>query len=121
MEYEYYITHQANGLLDVDDIGNCAIDLFNDDGMECILVVDCYLGNARIFTYGPFNPDFERLPNTVNCTLKQMPFSAAQIGKEIKSFLNQYPFNATQAIVIEKEEALDKCRNLIDYMQSPIY
>ena len=40
MEYEYYITHSANGLLDVDDIGNCAIDLFNDVGREMVMVID---------------------------------------------------------------------------------
>ena len=121
MEYEYYITHSANGLLDVDDIGNCAIDLFNDLGREMIMVIDTMLGQTRIFTFGPFEPEFERLPGACSCTIQHLEFSERKIGKIIKGFLNNWQFGATQAFIIDKDEALSKCRNLVDYMKSPIY
>ena len=121
MEYEYFVTHSANGLLDVEDIGNCAIDIFNDLGKEMIMVIDTQLGSTRIFTYGPFDPEFERLPNNVVCNLQQLPFSQQKIGKAIRQFLNNYQFGATQAFIIDKDEALDKCRNIIDYMRTNIY
>ena len=121
MDYEYYITHQANGLLTVDDIGNCAIEVFNDRGWEKVMIVDTYLGATRLLTYGPFSPDLERLPQTVECTLKQFPHSQATISKEIHKFLRDGYFQATQAYVSNKEEVLDKCRDLIEYMRQPIY
>lgn len=121
MEYEYFVTHQANGLLDIEDIGNCSIDIFNDEGKEMILVIDTQLGSTRVFTFGPFNPEFEKLPNNVACNLQQMPFSQQKISKIIRQFLNNYQFGATQAFEIEKEEALGKCRDLIGYMKLPIY
>lgn len=121
MDFEYYMTSQANGLLTVEDIGNCAIDLFNDRGWEKVLIVDTNLGATRLFTYGPFSPDLDRLPPVVECTLKQFPYSQAGIGKEIRTFLRDYMFQGTQAYIIDKEEALDKCRDLIEYMRQPIY
>lgn len=121
MDYEYFITTTANGVLTVEDCGNCAIDLFNDQGMEKILVVDTNLGATRIFTFGPFNPDLDRLPNMCSTTLKQLNYAVQSINKEIEKFLNDYKFGGTQAIEIDKEEALSKCRNIIDYMRSNIY
>lgn len=121
MEYEYYMTHSANGLLNVDDIGNCAIDIFNDLGEEMVMVIDTLLGQTRILTFGPFNPDFERLPDSVICDLQQLHYSESQIGKVIRKFLNNWKFGATQAFIIDKDEALDKCRNIIDYMRQSIY
>lgn len=121
MDFEYFMTHTSNGILEVDDLGNFAIDLFNDRGMEKIMVVDTQLGSTRIFTFGPFNPDLERLPQTTSCTIKLCNYSIQEIGKEVRLFLNGGRFNGTQAIIIDKEDALNKCRNLIDYMRSNIY
>lgn len=121
MDYEYFVTSVANGVLTVDDCGNCAIDLYNDNGMEKILVIDTSLGATRIFTFGPFNPDLDRLPNICSTTFKQINYSIQAISKEINKFLNDYKFGGTQAIEIDKEEALSKCRNIIDYMRSNIY
>ena len=121
MDYEYFVTSVSNGILTVDDCGNCAIDLFNDSGMEKILVVDTSLGATRIFTFGPFNPDLERLPNMCSTTFKQVNYSVQAINKEINKFLNDFKFGGTQAIEIDKEEALSKCRNIIEYMRSNIY
>lgn len=121
MEFEYFVTHSANGVLDIDDIGNCAIDIFNDDGLEMVMVIDTNLGATRVLTYGPFNPDLERLPNSVVCDLTQFPFSHTLINRTIRTFLNNWKFRATQAFEIDKNEALNKCRNIIEYMHQPIY
>ena len=115
------MTHQTNGLVTVEDIRNCDIDLFNDRGWEKVLILDTNLGATRLFTYGPFSPDLDRLPPMVECTLKQFPYSQSGIGKEIRNFLRDPMFQGTQAYIINKEEALDKCRDLIDYMRQTIY
>lgn len=117
MDFDYFITTQSMGLLSIEDIGNCAIDGFNGRGEEFILVVDTNLGRTRIFTFGPFVPDMETLPNEVSCTVKQINFSTQMISKHIRQWINNGRFVITQAIEIEKEEALDKCRNLVDYMR----
>lgn len=120
MQFEYFLTHTANDVLEIEDIGNCAIDIFNDRGEEALLIIDTYLGRTRIFKFGPFNPDFDVLPDNVDCILKQFNYSQIKINSLISQFLNSN-FCATQAFLISKEEALGKCRNLIDYMKSDIY
>lgn len=121
MDYDYFMISTASATLTVDDIGNCAILASNDNGLQYILVIDTNLGATRIFRYGPFNPDLERLPNEVECSFRQIEYSESEINKTIRKFLNNYKFGATSAEVIDKEEALSRCRNIISYMGEPIY
>ena len=120
MDFDYFITTQSMGLLSIEDIGNCAIDGFNDRGEEFILVVDTNLGRTRIFTFGPFIQDMETLPNEVSCILKQINYSIQNISKQIRQWINNPRYNITQAMEIDKEEALNKCRDIIEYMRNPI-
>lgn len=120
MEFEYFFQQTATGLLEIDDIGNCAIDLFNDRGEEKVLIIDTQLGMTRVLINGPFMPDMETLPKDVSCTYKQFPYSQGTINKIIRQCLNDYIFNTTQAIEIDKEEALNKCVDLIAYMRNNV-
>lgn len=123
MDFEYLATNTFTGLLEIEDIGNCAITAFNDIGWESILIVDTQLGKSRVFQMGPIAVDLERLPDTVSCTLTQLDFSQKKISSIINTFLNNNRTNRyiTQALEVSKEKALEDCRNLVDYMSKPIY
>ena len=118
MEFEYFYERKAMGTIDIEDIGNCALDLFNDIGEEKVIIIETHLGQTTVLINGPFNVDSTTLPKEVECILKQFQFSQPEIGKIIRTSLNDFKFKTTQAIEITKEEALDKCRDLVAYMKN---
>lgn len=121
MQFDYFFTHSVNGILDIEDIGNCAISAFNDIGEEYILIIDTNMGVTRILNFGPVVPDLETLPKKVNCNFSRINFSEGKIIKEINKFLTGGFSNITQAMEIDKDEALDHCRDLVEYMRQPLY
>lgn len=121
MDFEYLRVTQSMDVLQIEDIGNCAIKAFNDMGEEYILVISTQLGTTRIFNYGPINPDLDLLPKNVNCSFKRIQFSEFKIQKTIRDFLNNPYANITQAqCVDEKDEVLNDCRSIIEYMKQDI-
>lgn len=120
MNFEYYITKQVNGDIEIEDTGNCAIQAFNDKGEEYYLIIDTSLGTTRVFQYGPAVPDFDLLPKSVNCSFKRIEYSDYKVHKVIDDFLNNGYAGITQAFLIDKESALNNCRDIIEYMRQDI-
>lgn len=119
MNFEYFYTKQSIGNIEIEDIGNCAIEAFNDDGLNFYLVVRTSMGTTNIFTFGPIWLDLEMFPANVNCTFKRIEFNEKKISREIQSFLNDPKSKITQAFEIDTDEALSKCRSIIEYMKNP--
>lgn len=113
--YDYYYTVSANGTLEVEDKGNCAIEANTDEGDCYYLVTTSSFGKVSIFVYGPINPDFDELPDKVECTFNRFDFSDYKIDKAINKLLSIR--GITQARCLEIDEALDKCKNIIEYMR----
>ena len=65
MEFEYLHQIVVGDTIDIDDIGNCAINAFNDAGEEYYLVVKTVLGWTEIFEFGPIIRDVKELPQNV--------------------------------------------------------
>ena len=114
-EYEYFRVVQSMDSIEVEDIGNCALRAFTDEGLEYLLVVDTKLGETRVFTFGPILPDIEVLPTKVICTYEKIKYAESRIDKAIKTFVNQQ--GITQVENISREEALEDCRSIPDYMR----
>ena len=108
----------AIGQLDVDDIGNCAIEANNDEGNYYYMVIETNLGFTKIFEYGPVQPDFNEMCKSVTCTFDRIEFNEKKISKRIYSFLNAPGKNITQAQIVDKEYALDGCKDIIEYMRN---
>lgn len=120
MKFDYCKVTQSMDSLDIEDIGNCSLLAFNDTGQKFILIIDTQLGTTRVFNYGPINIDLELLPRKVDCSFERLNYSESRIKIIIKNFLNNYMFKITQAQVIDKQEALNNCRSLIEYMRQDI-
>ena len=128
--FEYFYSREAIGNLDVEDIGNCSIEANDDLGNFYYMVIDTNLGFTRIFEYGPCNPDFNELPKAVGCTFNRIEFNEKQIEElkkileeiqngRIYSFLNAPHRNITQAQLVDRDYALDGCKDIIEYMRDP--
>lgn len=121
MKFEYLKQVVVNADIDIEDIGNCAIKAFNDEGHEYILIVETKLGSSRIFQYGPVIPDMEELPKSTNCSFKRIQFSQSKLIKTIKDFLNNPYASITQVFEVTKEEALEDCVSFIEYMKKDLF
>lgn len=117
MNFEYFTTKVINADLEVEDIGSCAIKAFNDEGKEFILIIETQLGTCRVFTYGPAVPDFDLAPDMVNLSFQRVEFKQNILCKIIRGFLNNPSYKITQAMECTKEEALQDCKDMIEYMK----
>ena len=106
MNFEYLVKIQKESSIDVDDIGNCALDVYNDLGFEWVLLINTREGTTEIIEYGPIIPDLEYPPTKVLYTYDRMDFSEKKIINRISSFLNDGYRYVTQAFEISKNEAM---------------
>lgn len=109
------------GMLEVEKIGNCAIEaqkpLINGGVAYYYLVIRTSLGQSQIFEYGPVIPDIDLFPDEVICSFKRIEYSDYKVEKIIDKFLNNPKRNIKYACTIDAEEALSKCKSIINYMK----
>ena len=118
--FEYFYVTKAYGELDIEDIGNCAIEASNDQGAFAYLVIRTNLGISEIFTYGPTCPDLNVPCKSCLISFKRLDYSESKIIKIIEQFLSNPSLQITQAIEVTKEDALANCRDLIEYMKAEV-
>ena len=118
MKFEYLQTVQTNAEIDIDDIGNCALTAYTDNGRCTVLIIDTLLGSSRLFFYGPFNKDDPDTPlSYVQSYIKTIEYSPYKLVKEINSFINNARVQITQVFSVTREEALSLCRNIVDLVK----
>lgn len=120
MIFEFNEERRMLKSLDVVDLGACAIRGTNDLGEEFYFVTKSSYGFTLIFTYGPIIPDIDELPNDVCCKITKIEFNAKKLSKLIFLFLNDKSKAITDAELITEVDALDSCRDLIEYMSSRV-
>lgn len=117
--FPYFKEIVNNGELEINDIGNCCIKAFTDDGYYSLLIIKTIMGESTIFTYGPLLTDFEELPKNISCSINRIEYNPKKISIIIDKFLNNR--GITQAMEIEEPLlALKDCRSLISYMENMI-
>lgn len=116
MQFEYMCRVVVDATLEIDDIGNCCIQAFNDAGEEFYLIVKTQLGWTEVLEYGPIIRDMKELPKSSLCAYKRFEFKADKISKIIDKFLNDGYKRITQAMLADKDEVKQYMRNLVDYI-----
>ena len=105
------------GELDIDNIGDFAIEASNDDGMFWYYICRTLLGITTIATSGPRIPDVELLPKVFSQCRFTMDFNEEKIIKDVTKFLNDFRKKITVANVIPIEDAIEQVVNLKDYLE----
>ena len=116
MNFDYLIKIKKESSINIEDIGNCAIDVYNDLGFEWLLIVHTIEGMTHIIEFGPILPDIDYPPDKVVYTYDRINFSDKKIITRIQKFLTDGYRAITQAFEIDKKEAKDKMKNLVDYL-----
>lgn len=116
---EYNKAWMPQNTLDVEEIGQVAIEATNDDGFFWYLIINTEDGMTTIASCGPIIPDTFYLPNGFECSLTQIEYKEARISKYISTWLNDTKNKRiTQANIIDMSEALDQFRDLKPYLES---
>ena len=116
MKFEYLVKIKKESSIEIENIGNCALDVFNDLGFEWLLLIRTIDGMTQIVEFGPIVADIEYLPANVSYTYNRFEYNDSKIYKRIEKFLTDGYRNITQAFEIEQKEAKQKMKNLVDYI-----
>ncbi len=104
--------------LDIDNLGEFAIEASNDEGMFWYYVVRTSLGTVTIATSGPRIPDIELLPKGFNQALYRIPYKEDKIIKDVSSFLNDPRKRIVKAELLDIDVAIEQFVNLRDYLEN---
>ena len=114
--FDFNISYLALNSINIDDIGNCAIEGSNDDNLFYLFITRTTMGTTSVFTCGPFNPDLALLPTGFKTTYTRLEFSLPKLEKMIRSFLNDKDAKITNASVISFEDATNMFVDFKDYL-----
>ena len=112
MKFEYKCLQISEKELDIEDIGNVAIEASRDDYYS-YLVIRTSMGSTLIMEYGRIVPDIDKLPPHVSCSFDRIDYKEVAIIKRIEKFLA----SAENAEIIPAQVALDRCISIIKYMK----
>ena len=114
MKFEFNYQPCPQGLITIDDIGQCAIEGMNEDKEYFHLIIRSSKGMATVVKFGPVVPGVDFLPSGYSTTLTRIPSETAKLRKTIDSWLLKNLL--VEAKPIPLEEALDYYRDIGEYM-----
>lgn len=110
--FEFDIRPTPQNYLDVDDIGNCALECYNEEGMYYYILVMTECGQTTITRCGPVMPDIDMLPNGFSVSLTRMEYKDTKIESDIDRFLCDTKKKIVSAREISREEAIACIRDV---------
>ena len=116
MHFDYMIQTVVGDSIDIDDVGNTALQMSNDVGEFWFMIISTELGWSKIFEFGPIVPDIEELPKYCSMQYREIQYDVRKLNSIIDKSLNAINRNITQVCEIPKEEAKNNMRNLVSYI-----
>lgn len=110
MRFEYLFSKTALEDIEIEAIGNCALECFTDNGEVYYLVVKTDLGITQLYTQGPTMLDIDMLLCKFNSNYSRFNYNEGRIIKSIEKFLANP--DITQVMEIDVGEALTKCSEI---------
>lgn len=119
-EFTYGPVTTYEHLVELEELGNVAIEVIDSELYCYYLVIRTELGQASILEYGPIVPDSQLLPSRTTIIFERITFDERRISQVISRFL--YPRNkgknTVEAVhIIDVDTALDRGINLLEYMR----
>lgn len=111
--FEYLHVVKAMDSIDVDDVGNVCMTVFNDFGAQWYLIIKTECGMTRTEIFGPFMVDINDIYKgqfSYSCFTKS--YSEKSIVSTIEKFLTNPIYAVSQAFIIDYEEAEQRLKDL---------
>ena len=102
MTFNYLRTETYMDSIDIDDIGNCIIQVFNDEGREWLMSINTKLGWTKIKTFGPFILDSNQMDINFYYSTNEFEYKEKKIYKVIDDFINNPKKQITQIFIIDE-------------------
>lgn len=116
--FEFNQQLMPQSLIDVENIGDFAIEASNDEGVFWYLIVKTSLGVTTMASCGPVVPDVNLLPSGYCTYLSRIDYKEDKLIKQINMWLNDRSKKLTSASIVDIEDALDQFRDVGEYMRN---
>lgn len=118
MTFEFNQQLVPQSLINVESVGEFAIEAFNDEGYFYYLIIKTLLGTCTIASCGPIIPDVNLLTSGLKICLDKCQYKEDKLAKTINFWLNDKSKKLTNARIIDIDEALDQFPDVALYMRS---
>lgn len=118
MVFEFNNQYVPQSLIEVDEIGEFALEARNDDGYYWYLIIKTFYGTAVIATCGPVIPDLSAIPAGYTAFLDKIPYKEDKLEKIISRFLNDPKKALTKAEEISIDEAKKQFKEIYPYLEN---
>lgn len=115
--FEFNQQLMPQSVIDINEVGQFAIEGVNEEGLFWYLIVRTSLGTTTLAQCGPVVPDVDFLPDGYCCSLTRMPYKEAKLEKTINSWLNDGK-KLTEAHSVEIADAIAQFRDLKSYLEN---
>lgn len=112
MNFPYLYVQESLDSIDIEDIGNVALQLNNDLGECWYLLISTKLGWTSIQQFGPMSLVDNFLLYNFMYTYNKFEFNDTKIIKRIDKFINDPKKLVTQIFFVNPDEILEKLKNL---------
>ena len=111
MQFDYKKTITLSESVEIEDIGEFAIECSDFDNLYYYMIVTTYLGYTHILTYGPIIPDIDKIPSGYNVYYKCITFKEESLIKEINKFITDTKKDIVRVEVVNKKDAFNQLKN----------
>lgn len=112
MTFEYLKIEEYKDSIDIEDIGNCSINIINDDGKEWYLQTKTELGWTEIKTFGPLTVDMNTLDYSFSYTYNRLEYDSKKVFKIIDKFINDDRKTITEVIQVDEEQLVSRWQDV---------
>ena len=105
-DYDYQL--KPLNCIDVEDIGQCQLKMYNDIGFFWLLQIKTELGDSFIKCFGPIHCDIDNyFPEGFNFEFTKMSYNEKKLSGIIDRYINDHKRMITQVEEIDEEEFND--------------
>lgn len=110
---EYLPQESYLASVEIEDIGNVALVMYNDMGQEWYLLTTTELGWTKIYLFGPLLPDINSLViKSFSFSYSEIEYKETKILNTIEKFIQDPKKSITQVFEISKQDVFERYRNL---------
>lgn len=106
MEFGFVKTLKSEAVIDIEDIGKCAIEAIDEETNHYFLAIVTQLGQVSCFSWGPVIPDDSRMMRQFNYSKWTFSYNEKRLMAEITRWLNDSTKKITDAWEIEFDDNL---------------
>ena len=99
--------------VEIEDIGNVALVMFNDMGQQWYLLTTTSLGWTKTYMFGPLLPDIDTLViKSFSFNYSEIEYKESKLLNMIERFIQDPKKCITQVFEIQKQDVLERFKNL---------